>query len=78
MYRAFGGLLHTVRTGETAFEAVYGQPLFDYYASHPDAEAIGSARMTARPHDPAQLPGSHARQCPPRHRGVRAPRTRDG
>ncbi len=48
MYRAFGELLHNVRTGETAFEAVYGQPLFDYYASHPDAEASGSARMTAR------------------------------
>lgn len=48
MYRAFGELLHTVRTGETAFEAVYGQPLFDYYASHPEAEASGLARMTAR------------------------------
>lgn len=48
MYRAFGELLHTVQTGETAFEKVYGQPLFEYYASHPDAEASGSARMTAR------------------------------
>ena len=48
MYRSFGELLHTVRTGETAFETVYGQPLFDYYASHPAAEASGSARMTAR------------------------------
>lgn len=48
MYRAFGELLHTVQTGKTAFEAVYGQPLFDYYASHPEAEASGSARMTAR------------------------------
>src|SRR3954469_22030990 len=48
MYRAFGELLHTVRTGETAFEAIYGQPLFDYYGSHPEAEASGSARMLAR------------------------------
>jgi hypothetical protein len=48
MYRAFGELLHTVRTGETAFETVYGQPLFDYYTSHPAAEASGSARMRAR------------------------------
>jgi hypothetical protein len=48
MYRAFGELLHTVRTGETAFEAVYGQPLFAYYADHPEAEATGSARMRAR------------------------------
>ena len=48
MYRAFGELLYTVRTGQTAFDAVYGQPLFDYYASHPEAEASGSARMAAR------------------------------
>lgn len=48
MYRAFGELLRTVRTGETAFEAVYGQPLFAYYAEHPEAEASGSARMRAR------------------------------
>jgi precorrin-6B methylase 2 len=48
MYRAFGELLHTVRTGETAFDAVFGQSHFDYYAAHPSAEASGSARMTAR------------------------------
>lgn len=48
MYRAFGELLHSVRTGETAFDAVYGRPLFDYYALHPEAEASASARMTAR------------------------------
>lgn len=48
MYRSFGELLYSVRTGGNAFEAVYGQPLFDYYASHPEAEASGSARMTAR------------------------------
>ena len=48
MYRAFDELLHTVRTGETAFQVVFGQPLFEYYASHPEAEASGSARMTAR------------------------------
>jgi len=48
MYRAFGELLHTVRTGETAFDAVYGKPLFAYYSEHPEAEASGSARMLAR------------------------------
>ena len=26
MYRSFGELLHTVRTGETAFDSVYGAP----------------------------------------------------
>jgi hypothetical protein len=48
MYRSFGELLHTVRTGESAFDAVFGQPLFDYYSTHPEAEASASARMTAR------------------------------
>jgi hypothetical protein len=48
MYRCFGELLHTVRTGQTAFEHIYGQQLFDYYAEHPEAEASGSARMLAR------------------------------
>lgn len=48
MYRAFGELLHAVRTGQTGFEKVYGQPLFDYYTTHPEAEASGSARMRAR------------------------------
>ncbi|NMO91551.1 methyltransferase [Actinomycetospora sp. TBRC 11914] len=48
MYHAFGELLHTVRTGQPGFEALYGQPLFDHYTAHPDAEARGSARMRAR------------------------------
>ena len=48
MYRAFGELLHTVRTGETAFDAVYGAPLFEYYAANPEVEASAAARMLAR------------------------------
>lgn len=48
MYCAFAELLQTVHTGETAFELVYGKPLFDYYAENPQAEASASARMLAR------------------------------
>ena len=48
MYRAFGELLHTVRTGETAFDAVFGAPLFEYYAANPQVEASAAARMLAR------------------------------
>ena len=48
MYRAFGELLHTVRTGETAFDVVYGAPLFEYYAANPEVEASAAARMLAR------------------------------
>jgi SAM-dependent methyltransferase len=39
-YRAFGELLHTVRTGETAFGHVYGMGHFDYLAHHPEASAL--------------------------------------
>ena len=48
MYDSFGELLHTVRTGETAFDHVYGAPLFEYYATHPETEASAAARMRAR------------------------------
>ena len=48
MYRSFGELLHTVRTGETAFDSVYGAPLFEYYAANPETEASAAARMMAR------------------------------
>lgn len=48
MYRSFGELLHTVRTGETAFDVVFGAPLFEYYAAHPQVEASAAARMLAR------------------------------
>ena len=48
MYRSFGELLHTVRTGETAFDVVYGAPLFEYYAANPEVEASAAARMLAR------------------------------
>lgn len=36
-YRAFGELLHTVRTGQTAFDHLYGLGHFDYLATHPEA-----------------------------------------
>ena len=48
MYRSFGELLHTVQTGKTGFDSVYGAPLFEYYATHPDVEASAAARMLAR------------------------------
>lgn len=38
-YRAWGDLLHSVQTGEPAFERVFGMPTFSYYAEHPDEAA---------------------------------------
>lgn len=44
----WSGLLHSVRTGETAFEEVFGANLFDYLASRPDVAALFTSGMAAR------------------------------
>jgi SAM-dependent methyltransferase len=36
-YQAWSGLLHTIRTGEPAFDQVFGMPMYDYLARHPAA-----------------------------------------
>lgn len=46
-YRAFGDLLHTVRTGETAFDHIYGMGHFDYLARHPEANATFHRTMNS-------------------------------
>jgi hypothetical protein len=35
-FRAWGALLHSVQTGETAFEHVFGLPFFDYFTRNPE------------------------------------------
>jgi hypothetical protein len=40
VWQSLGALEHTVRTGQPAFEHVFGMPLFDYYATHPDAARV--------------------------------------
>jgi hypothetical protein len=44
-YRAWGGLIDTVRTGETAFERVLGIPFFDFYCQHPEEGAAFNGTM---------------------------------
>jgi SAM-dependent methyltransferase len=44
-YRAWASLLHSVRSGESAFQHVYGIPMFDYLAQHADAQADFDAAM---------------------------------
>ncbi len=39
-------LLKTVRTGETAFDRLYGRPYFAYLAEHPEQAKIFDAAMT--------------------------------
>jgi hypothetical protein len=46
-YRSFGALDHAVRTGENAFEHVFGRPPFDYLAEHPEAARTFDLAMAA-------------------------------
>ena len=54
-WRPWGHLLHTVRTGETAFHHAHGAGLFDYLAGHPEVASVFNAaheRQLARPRAP--------------------------
>ena len=46
-YRAWGGLLHSVRTGETAFRHVFGTGTFEYMAAHPEIAGFYNEAMAA-------------------------------
>jgi hypothetical protein len=44
--RCWDDLIETVRTGEPAFERLYGRPLFDYLGEHPQQAKIFDTAMT--------------------------------
>ncbi|WP_437224476.1 methyltransferase [Planctomicrobium sp. SH661] len=44
-FRAWGEIDHSIRTGETAFDKVFGKPIFDYLGEHPDKAQIFDAAM---------------------------------
>jgi hypothetical protein len=46
-YHAWGGLLESVRTGQTAFDRLYGKPIFAYLAEHHEKAPVFDAAMTA-------------------------------
>jgi len=48
VWRSVGEMLHSVRTGESGFEQVFGRPAFDYYAEHPHAARFSVEGMTSR------------------------------
>ena len=54
-WRPWGHMLHTVRTGETAFDHAHGTGLFDYLASHPEVGAAFNAGMLGNSPDHARL-----------------------
>ena len=54
-WRPWGHLLHTVSTGETAFDHVHGMGLFDYLAGHPEVATLFNAGMAGNSPDHARL-----------------------
>jgi len=45
-YQAFGALEHSVRTGDPAFEHLFGQEFFGYLAEHPESGAVFDEMMS--------------------------------
>lgn len=45
-YVAWGDALHSVKTGEIAFDHTFGMPVWDYYAQHPDNARVFNESMT--------------------------------
>ncbi len=46
-YLAWGELLHCVRTGQSGFEKVYGEPVFDWLSKHPEQAAVFDQAMVS-------------------------------
>jgi len=47
-WRSWGDMLHSVRTGQSAFEHVFGSPMFQYMAEHHEAARIFDEAMISR------------------------------
>ncbi len=45
-YEAWGRLLHSIQTGQSAFEKLYGMPLFEFFAQNPEKGQLFDAAMT--------------------------------
>lgn len=43
---SWGNMMHSARTGETAWKATYGEEIFDWFQSHPEESEIFNAAMT--------------------------------
>src|SRR5260370_28915270 len=44
-YQAWGALLHSVETGESSWDHVFGREFFDYLAQNPESQATFDAAM---------------------------------
>ncbi len=49
VFRSFAEIMHTARTGQPAFEQVYGMPFYDYLDANPEAALTFNASMGDQP-----------------------------
>ncbi|MFH8796408.1 methyltransferase [Streptomyces sp. NPDC017941] len=49
VYHSFGEITHTLRTGQPAFDSLYGMPFYDYLDSDPETAAVFTAAMGTAP-----------------------------
>lgn len=47
-WRVWGDFLHSVRTGQPAFDHVFGMPQFRYFAAHPESGRLFNEGITSR------------------------------
>lgn len=46
-YNSWGNILHSVRTGESGFENLFGKNVFEYYAENPEPALVFDRAMTS-------------------------------
>lgn len=46
-YSSWGNILHSVQTGQSGFENIYGKNVFEYYAENPEPAAVFDRAMTS-------------------------------
>jgi hypothetical protein len=46
-YHAWGEILYSIQTGESGFEKVYQQPIFDWLSAHPEQAAVFDQAMVS-------------------------------
>ena len=48
VWRSCGEMLHSVQTGRSGFEHVFGAPVFDYWQSHPESAGLSAEGLSSR------------------------------
>jgi multifunctional cyclase/dehydratase/O-methyltransferase len=59
MWRPYGEIVHSVRTGEPAFDKVFGMTFWKYLEQHPDAAEIFDRGMTGLSRGATRLAGQY-------------------